>query len=440
MHDVCNLTNDERRVCFANGEMEAGRFGDRQEIPVRAAVISRSAVMMEVQDQFRLAMAERQIIPPANLIADGRIHRCDAEGKNGRGDAAYLLHLDGIPAGGMENHRDGRGWEAWRADIDRKLSPAEDKAVRARITSQRAHHDQEHARRCLETKDRAKAIWEASARSLSDHPYLTDKGIDAHGTRLFSECLTIAGMDCVGALIVPMRDATGELCQLQLIAPNGDKRYLPGPKPAGLYFSIGNASEIVCLAEGFATAASIYQATAYAVAVAFDCANLEPVAKMLREKMPAARIVVCADHDWRSEGNPGLTKATAAARITNAYLAVPDFGPDRPEAATDFNDLARLRTEAAVKRCIDMASTVEPIAAPIVEEPMAGLICAAIIMPEPINWLWDGWLAVGKLHILAGAPGTGKTTVAGRMDREQSPDTCSSGRPRTMQRIRWSHG
>lgn len=30
----------------------------------------------------------------------------------------------------------------------------------------------------------------------------------------------------------------------------------------------------------------------------------------------------------------------------------------------------------------------------------------------PISWLWDGWLARGKLHILAGAPGTGKTTIA----------------------------
>lgn len=34
------------------------------------------------------------------------------------------------------------------------------------------------------------------------------------------------------------------------------------------------------------------------------------------------------------------------------------------------------------------------------------------ITPEPISWLWPGWLAARKLHILAGAPGTGKTTIA----------------------------
>ncbi|UBB16438.1 AAA family ATPase [Comamonas odontotermitis] len=32
--------------------------------------------------------------------------------------------------------------------------------------------------------------------------------------------------------------------------------------------------------------------------------------------------------------------------------------------------------------------------------------------PEPIRWLWQHWLALGKLHILAGAPGQGKTTLA----------------------------
>ena len=32
--------------------------------------------------------------------------------------------------------------------------------------------------------------------------------------------------------------------------------------------------------------------------------------------------------------------------------------------------------------------------------------------PDVIRWLWDGWLSRGKLHVLAGAAGTGKTTIA----------------------------
>ena len=37
---------------------------------------------------------------------------------------------------------------------------------------------------------------------------------------------------------------------------------------------------------------------------------------------------------------------------------------------------------------------------------------AATIIPRAIDWLWPGWLSVGKLHLLAGAPGTAKTTIA----------------------------
>src|SRR5208283_5916291 len=44
-----------------------------------------------------------------------------------------------------------------------------------------------------------------------------------------------------------------------------------------------------------------------------------------------------------------------------------------------------------------------------------GLTCASSINPEPISWLWKGWLARGKMHIIAGQPGTGKTTIAMKM-------------------------
>lgn len=41
----------------------------------------------------------------------------------------------------------------------------------------------------------------------------------------------------------------------------------------------------------------------------------------------------------------------------------------------------------------------------------ANAVPASSIKPLAIRWLWPGWLAQGKLHILAGAGGTGKTTL-----------------------------
>lgn len=47
-----------------------------------------------------------------------------------------------------------------------------------------------------------------------------------------------------------------------------------------------------------------------------------------------------------------------------------------------------------------------------IASPGVSLQCAADIIPEAVSWVWGGWLAKGKLHILAGAAGTGKTTLA----------------------------
>ena len=44
--------------------------------------------------------------------------------------------------------------------------------------------------------------------------------------------------------------------------------------------------------------------------------------------------------------------------------------------------------------------------------PTVVLVNGADLTPEPVRWLWPDWLALGKLHILAGAPGQGKTTIA----------------------------
>lgn len=294
--------------------------------------------------QFRDALQRRGIIPPVEIIGDGKIHRCDVEGRIGRGDGAYLLHLDGVPAGGFQNHRDGAGWEKWRADIGRRLAPVELLAVRQRVDVTQRARQADDAKRHAEARRRAELIWRDANPADPFHRYLMSKGVAAHGVRQYGD-----------GIIVPMRDAQGLLHSLQFIAPDGRKRFLAGGRVYGCYATIGRRTERICIAEGYATAATVHEATGLAVVVAFACNNLRQVAEAIHATNPTATLIVCADDDYRTDGNPGMTKATEAARAVGALLAVPDFGDDRAEGATDFNDLARHRGREAVERAVTNA-------------------------------------------------------------------------------------
>lgn len=180
------------------------------------------------------------------------------------------------------------------------------------------------------------------------------------------------------------------------------KRFHAGGRIQGCYHAIGKPDGRIVVCEGYATGASIHEATGLAVAQA------------LHAKYPALQIVVCADDDNHTEGNPGLTKVQEAAQAVGGLIAIPQFGENRPEKATDFNDLHQLQGLEAVKACVEAAQA--PQEAPSSDANSGGgrkviLLSAADMQPEPIRWLWHGWLAMGKFHLLAGAPGVGKTTL-----------------------------
>jgi len=178
-------------------------------------------------------------------------------------------------------------------------------------------------------------------------PNLVRKRIKANGTRLHQ-----------GALVIPVRSG-GELHFLQFIAEDGSKRFLSCGRMSGGYFSIGTiqGADALCIAEGFAPGATIYQATGYPVTVAFNAGNLEPVANAMRQKLPGLPLIICANDDAALEGNPGITKANHAALAIGAKVAISDFGEQRLEGATDFNDMAVLLGLEAVAKAIHRAAT-----------------------------------------------------------------------------------
>lgn len=198
----------------------------------------------------------------------------------------------------------------------------------------------------------AGALWD-SASTTGTSPYLERKGVQAHGLRFLDD----------GTAVVPLRDAAGVLWNVQRIAPQRpatgtDKLFLKGGRKSGLWHMLGQieSAAVVLVAEGYATCASLHQATGLPVAVAFDAGNLAPVAKALHRQYPGALLVLCADNDAATEArtgtNPGLVKAQAAAGAVGGAVACP---PRQEGRNVDFNDLHQAQGVEAVATIVQGA-------------------------------------------------------------------------------------
>jgi len=111
----------------------------------------------------------------------------------------------------------------------------------------------------------AQALWSGASREINGHPCLLAKRIKAHGIR------------CSGdRLLIPVKDAAGHLHGIQAIGPDGSKRFNTGASLVGHFHLIGTPTRRLYLCEGYATGATIHEATGAAVAVAFHAGNLNP--------------------------------------------------------------------------------------------------------------------------------------------------------------------
>lgn len=355
-----------------------------------------------IETAFAEAMRAAGIEPPQKIEADGRIHRFSTNGRWGDDAGWYVLYADNLPAGAFGCWRSNIS-EKWRADFDGQLSPAEATAHQHRIEQIERQREADLALRQIKAAEAATKQWETTSLASENHQYLVEKGIKPCGARLHAN----------GGLVIPMRNAKGEICSLQFIAPNGDKRFLTDGRVKGCFCLIGQAESArpVLICEGFATGATIHEATQLPTAVAFTSGNLTPVARALREKHRDFEFIMCADDDVATEDNPGSTQATAAALAVNAKIAVPNFGTDRPDNVTDFNDMAAHLGLSAVADAIASALPVpkanlaEERTEPDADEPVA-LIRQ---MPPPGSYPVDGLgsklaLIVRALHEILRSP------------------------------------
>ena len=317
---------------------------------------------------MREAMMDAGIQPPSGeLVADGALHRYkgseDREKKNW-----YILFDDGddFQAGsfgrwvGSDN-----GAIKWCSKKESTLTPEEKAAWKKRQDEARRKAAADRLLIEQECKEWCQKAWDAAPPASDDHPYLQRKQVKAHGLKVMGD-----------SLLVPVRILKGgELVGLQFIKPDGSKKFKTGTPKLGAMHIVGKPVDntlIIC--EGYATAASIHEATGHAVLVAFDAGNLKPVAEAARLQKPDWTLIVASDNDaWAQEKdeagtviawhptpcelngvkrvNTGIVKGEAAARSVKAQLRTPCFA-DTSTYPTDYNDLHCLLGLPAVKRSL----------------------------------------------------------------------------------------
>ena len=125
-------------------------------------------------------------------------------------------------------------------------------------------------------------------------------------------------------LLVPMQDETGNVWNVQRIAPAANehggwpKIFLKGARVHGLFWWAGKPADRVVIGEGFGTVAAVRRATGLPVVAAMTADNLPAVASLVRTKRPDIAITIAADDDPK-----GHAKAREAAALVGASIAYP---------------------------------------------------------------------------------------------------------------------
>lgn len=152
-----------------------------------------------------------------------------------------------------------------------------------------------------------------------DCPYIERKQVKNYGCKVNGK----------GNLIVPLFDKDGKIWNVQEIHADGFKPFLPGGRVSACFYIIGQVTEqdqLICIAEGYATAASIHEATGYVTVVSFNSGNIDKVGKEIRALYPYARLVYCTDDDSHSTPpDAGLKAANKAVVATGGIVILPDF-------------------------------------------------------------------------------------------------------------------
>lgn len=331
--------------------------------------------------QLQNVISDSPIMPksPAQIILDGKIHRFAVAGDKHNEKAGWYIGFgDNIPAGIYGSWRGGFELK-WRADIGRELLAEEIAETERRIAAISAIREAEKQKHYAQIANAVSNILQSVTPANPEHKYLQSKNVGAHGIYQTGD----------ERLMIPIF-LDGKIASAQYITPENEKQFHGGGEIKGGYFAIGPLPPegTLYVAEGYATAASIYEATGSTVVMALNAGNMPPVARWLREKLGAAQeIIIVADND---ESGTGQAAATEAANLIGARVIIPPEVGDANDYVNEGGDLSALLTGKSAWLTA------------------ADDFCAK---PAPIRWLIKKWIQAGGLAMVYGDSGTGKTFV-----------------------------
>ncbi|MCK8540570.1 LPD7 domain-containing protein [Yersinia ruckeri] len=315
-------------------------------------------------EEFAQVLQDAGFIFPAGDLPelDGKKHRVYVDGqkntsqhKNKNGDypggsGVYQGFMDGRPAGWYENHRASEGKVNWTSTGSHTYDPAE--AIKHRALAAQKRWDRQIQSQ-LEFAQMGKTLarqWSKMPPAPNTHTYLARKGVPAvDGVRL----------DKYDNLVIPLRNTAGELRTLQYIKPDGTKNLKKDAEKTGNYFVVGgelNPQLPILYAEGYATAASLHQATGTPVVMTVDAGNMVTVSRNLKALYPDAAHIILGEDDFTKTDNKGLNKAREAATAIDGTYIIPQFTESERAQAfagtgsfSDFNDIHSSRGLDAVR-------------------------------------------------------------------------------------------
>ncbi|HFV1924778.1 TPA: DUF5710 domain-containing protein, partial [Escherichia coli] len=249
-----------------------------------------------------------QVLENAGLVIqglpqmDGAIHRvATRDDKKGAKSGAYKAYLDGRPAGWYRDYRSADDSPTnWVFSGGEQHDPLARLHLRAFAQQQRDDNarklQQQYNKQARYARSYINGLPQATA-----HEYLTRKGIRAApGVRLNNK----------NELVIPFSNGRGEIRSYQRIPVTGgkDARILKDSEKTGNWFTFGTPENgrPLLFAEGYATAASLHEATGLPVLMTVDAGNMIAVAENARQIWTDSPFVFCADNDHQREINKGV--------------------------------------------------------------------------------------------------------------------------------------